>query len=102
MPWLNSIKSSIPSPDTSPNKSQPPTSTTDTSSTAKTTVPQQPSTPNTRTNAKTIHKNSQQIETPAKRKTRSSFRINKLQKLADIATNALADVDSSTNPDNNN
>ncbi|CAB4376499.1 unnamed protein product [Rhizophagus irregularis] len=50
-----------------------------TSSTTKRTVPQQPSTPNTRTNARTIHKNSQQIKPPAKRKTRSSFHINKLQ-----------------------
>jgi hypothetical protein len=110
MPWLNSLKSPLPSPNPSPIKSQhphqsqqpqqPPTPTTDTSSIA-TPILQQPSTPSTKTrnNAKNIHKNLQLSKTPAKR-TRSSFRVNKLQKLADISSNALATGDPANNSDN--
>ncbi|GBC34412.2 hypothetical protein GLOIN_2v1791191 [Rhizophagus irregularis DAOM 181602=DAOM 197198] len=96
MPWLNSLKSPVSSPDASPIKPQlPPTSTTNTTSSStppaanthtNTKTISTPPAANTHTNAKTIHKNLQQPKQPTKRKTRSSFRVNKLQKLADIAS----------------
>lgn len=112
MPWLNSLKSPVSSPDASPIKPQlPPTSTTNTTSSSTPpaanthTNAKSISTPpatNTHTNAKTIHKNLQQPKQPTKRKTRSSFRVNKLQKLADIASDVLASADSNNNSDNPN
>lgn len=105
MPWQNSLKSPISTPDTSPTKTQqPPISTTDTTSVTNQSTSQQhsKSPKNTRTNAKTIHKNSQQPKLPTKRKTRSSFHVNKLQKLSDIATDALAAANSENNSDNPN